>query len=82
MFSIWRARDSRFLYSTVLSKKVDDFLAGRAKGKNIIGTHSIEELVDSLARPRKVMLMIKAGSAVDEMIETLIPLTCTGRYNY
>src|SRR5665647_2604109 len=55
------------------TQKVDDFLSGRAKGKNIIGTHSIEELVGSLARPRKVMLMIKAGSAVDEMIETLIP---------
>ncbi len=53
--------------------KVVDFLADRAKGKKIIGTHSIEELVGSLARPRKVMLMIKAGSAVDEMIETLIP---------
>lgn len=54
-------------------QKVQDFLAGRAKGKRIVGTHSIEELVNSLATPRKVMLMIKAGSAVDEMIETLIP---------
>jgi len=54
-------------------KKVLDFLAGRAKGKKIVGTHSIEELVNSLATPRKIMLMIKAGSAVDEMIETLIP---------
>jgi 6-phosphogluconate dehydrogenase len=54
-------------------QKVDDFLSGRAKGKKIIGTHSIEELVGSLARPRKIMLMIKAGGAVDEMIETLIP---------
>lgn len=53
--------------------KVVDFLAGRAKGKKIVGTHSIEELVGSLSRPRKVMLMIKAGSAVDEMIEILIP---------
>lgn len=56
------------------TQKVDDFLATRAKGKNITGAHSIENLVDSLSRPRKVMLMIKAGSAVDEMIETLIPL--------
>jgi 6-phosphogluconate dehydrogenase len=40
------------------TRKVDDFLSGRAKGKNIIGTHSIEELVGSLKRPRKVMLMI------------------------
>lgn len=53
--------------------KVDNFLAGRAKGKNIIGTHSIEELISSLQKPRKVMLMIKAGNAVDEMIDTLIP---------
>ena len=55
------------------AQKVDNFLEGRARGKNIIGTHSIIELVESLAFPRKVMLMIKAGSAVDEMIETLIP---------
>ena len=55
------------------AQKVVDFLAGRAKSKKIIGAHSIEELVASLARPRKIMLMIKAGSAVDEMIETLIP---------
>ncbi len=55
------------------AEKVDAFLSGRGKGKNIRGTHSIEELVNSLEQPRKVMLMIKAGSAVDEMIETLIP---------
>jgi 6-phosphogluconate dehydrogenase len=55
------------------TQKVDNFLAGRAKGKNIIGTHSIEELISSLQRPRKVMMMIKAGDAVDEMIDTLIP---------
>jgi 6-phosphogluconate dehydrogenase len=54
-------------------QKVDDFLAGRAKGKKIIGAHSIEELVKSLKRPRKVMIMVKAGVAVDEMINTLIP---------
>jgi 6-phosphogluconate dehydrogenase len=54
-------------------QKVNDFLAGRAKGKNITGAQTIEELVRSLSRPRKIMLMIKAGSAIDEMIETLIP---------
>jgi 6-phosphogluconate dehydrogenase len=54
-------------------QKVDDFLAGRAKGKKITGAHSIEELVKSLERPRKIMLMIKAGSSVDDMINTLIP---------
>jgi len=55
------------------TQKVDDFLAGRAKGKNITGAHSIEELVKSLERPRKIMVMVKAGSAVDDMINTLIP---------
>jgi 6-phosphogluconate dehydrogenase len=59
-------------------KKVDDFISGRAKGKNIIGTHSLEELVVSLKSPRKVMLMIKAGNAVDEMINMLIPLLAPG----
>ena len=60
------------------TQKVDEFLAGRAKGKNIVGTHSIEELIGSLERPKKVMLMIKAGTAVDEMINTLIPLLAPG----
>ena len=59
-------------------QKVDDFLAGRAKGKKIIGTHSIKELVSTLARPRKVMIMVKAGKAVDEMIEILVPLLSPG----
>ncbi len=54
-------------------EKVDHFTAGRAKGKNIIGTHSIEELVASLKTPRKVMLMVKAGKPVDEFIELLVP---------
>ena len=54
-------------------QKVDDFLAGRAKGKNISGAHSVGELVASLKKPRKVMMMIKAGPAVDEMIETILP---------
>jgi 6-phosphogluconate dehydrogenase len=60
------------------SIKVDDFVGGRAKGKNIIGFHTIEEFVKSLASPRKVMMMIKAGSAVDDMIQTLIPLLAPG----
>ncbi|HUX96408.1 MAG TPA: decarboxylating NADP(+)-dependent phosphogluconate dehydrogenase [Bacteroidales bacterium] len=54
-------------------QKVDYFLAGRAKGRNITGTHSIEELISSLKSPRKIMIMVKAGKAVDDMIETLIP---------
>lgn len=55
------------------AQKTDEFLAGRAKGKKIIGTKTVKELVDSLEKPRKVMMMIKAGNAVDEMIETLLP---------
>lgn len=54
--------------------KVDNFVNGRAKGKNIIGCHSIQELVDNLERPRKVLLLVKAGQAVDDFIEKLIPV--------
>ncbi len=53
--------------------KVDAFLNGRARGKNIIGCHSIEELAANLKKPRKVMLMVKAGQAVDDFIEKLLP---------
>ena len=54
-------------------KKVDDFIGGRAKDKNIKGCHSIVELIGSLSRPRKIMLLVKAGKPVDEFIEHLIP---------
>ena len=54
-------------------EKVDNFVLGRAKGKKIIGTHSIAELVGSLKMPRKIMLMVKAGKPVDEFIEQIIP---------
>jgi 6-phosphogluconate dehydrogenase len=53
--------------------KVDAFIAGRGAGKNFIGAHSIEELVASLERPRKVMMLVKAGDAVDHFIEQVIP---------
>jgi len=53
--------------------KVDEFINGRGKGKNFIGAHSIEELCSSLKRPRKVMLLVKAGQAVDDFIEKLVP---------
>ena len=59
-------------YNRTVSK-VDRFVEGRAKGKNIIGVHSIEELSDALARPRKVMLMVKAGPPVDDFIDLLLP---------
>jgi 6-phosphogluconate dehydrogenase len=53
--------------------KVDKFVQGRGAGKNIIGTHSVEELVKNLKRPRKVMLMVKAGKPVDDFIDQVIP---------
>jgi 6-phosphogluconate dehydrogenase len=56
------------------TQKVTDFIEGRAKGKNIIGTYSLEELVSKLEKPRKVMLMVKAGQPVDSFIEKLVPL--------
>ncbi|MEA4979937.1 MAG: decarboxylating NADP(+)-dependent phosphogluconate dehydrogenase [Petrimonas sp.] len=55
-------------------EKVDHFVNGRGKGKNFIGTHSLEELVASLERPRKVMMLVKAGKPVDDFIGQLIPL--------
>ena len=54
-------------------KKVDKFINGRGKGKNLIGAHSIEEFIANLKSPRKVMLMVKAGKPVDDFIELLIP---------
>jgi len=57
---------------------VDEFLAGNAKGTEIVGTHSLEELVDALASPRRVMLLVKAGKPVDDFIEMLIPLLDQG----
>jgi 6-phosphogluconate dehydrogenase len=56
------------------TEKVDEFIAGRAKGKKFVGCHSVEELVKNLARPRKVMMMVKAGPAVDDLIDQLLPL--------
>ena len=56
------------------TSKVDAFLAGRAAGRTIVGARSPEELVSKLARPRRVMLMVQAGQAVDRVIEALAPL--------
>lgn len=54
-------------------EKVHSFVQGRGKGKPIIGTSTIAELTDALKKPRKVMLMVRAGQAVDQMIEDLLP---------
>ncbi len=58
--------------------KVEKFVEGRGKGKNIIGTYNVEEFVSSLKTPRKVMLMVKAGPVVDAFIEQVIPLLDKG----
>lgn len=55
------------------TEKVRHFVEGRAAGKNIIGCYSIEELVANLEKPRKVFMMVKAGTAVDNLIEQLLP---------
>jgi 6-phosphogluconate dehydrogenase len=53
--------------------KVDDFLANEAKGTQVVGAHSVEEFAGLLKRPRRVMLMVKAGASVDETIEHVLP---------
>ena len=53
--------------------KVDDFINDEAKGTKVVGTHSIPELVQALKKPRRVMLMVKAGDTVDEMIDQIVP---------
>ena len=59
-------------------EKVDKFVQGRGKDKNIFGARSLEEFVSSLKSPRKVFLMVKAGKAVDDFIEKLIPVLDPG----
>lgn len=55
------------------TSKVDDFIKGRGAGKKFIGCHSIEDLVKNLKRPRKIMLMVKAGDVVDHFIDQIVP---------
>ena len=59
-------------------EKVDKFMEGRGKGRNIYGAHTLEEFVGSLKAPRKVFLMVKAGAAVDAFIDKLIPVLDPG----
>ena len=59
-------------YNRTVSK-VDEFLAKEAKGTKVIGAHSIEEMCKNLKRPRRVMMLVKAGQAVDDFIEQVIP---------
>jgi 6-phosphogluconate dehydrogenase len=56
------------------TSKVDDFVGGRGVGKKLVGCHTVKDLVAALKRPRKVMIMVKAGPAVDAVIDELVPL--------
>ncbi len=60
------------------TSKVKNFVEGRGAGKNIIGTYSVEELVSALEKPRKIMVMVKAGAPVDMFIDSIIPLLDKG----
>ncbi|MEE2659198.1 MAG: decarboxylating NADP(+)-dependent phosphogluconate dehydrogenase [Candidatus Latescibacterota bacterium] len=65
------------VYNRTISK-VDAFLDGRAKGESIVGTRSLAELVAHLKSPRRIMIMVQAGPAVDKVIEELLPLLAKG----
>jgi 6-phosphogluconate dehydrogenase len=56
------------------TSRVDDLMKGRGQGKRFIGAHSLEEFVASLSRPRKIVMLVKAGNPVDELIDRLLPL--------
>ncbi|MBN1159596.1 MAG: decarboxylating NADP(+)-dependent phosphogluconate dehydrogenase [Bacteroidales bacterium] len=60
------------------AKKTEDFVNGRAKGKNILPAYSLEELVASTSRPHRIMIMVRAGRPVDEVIENLLPYMYKG----
>src|SRR5699024_9725052 len=53
--------------------RTEEFLAGEAKGKNVVGTTTIEEFINALEKPRKILLMVQAGFATDATIESLQP---------
>jgi 6-phosphogluconate dehydrogenase len=72
------SRGNRVAVYNRTTSKVDEFIEGRAKGKEFVGCHSLEDVVKNLKTPRKVMLMVKAGPAVDDLIDTLIPLMSKG----
>src|ERR1700676_3108127 len=60
------------------TSKVDHFIDNQAKGRQIVGTHSIEEMCNLLKAPRRIMMMIKAGKVVDETIEQIVPHLAKG----
>lgn len=60
------------------TEKVDRFLANEAKGTKVVGAHSLKEMVDKLKKPRRIILLVKAGPAVDDFIEQIYPLLDKG----
>ncbi|MEI8064377.1 MAG: decarboxylating NADP(+)-dependent phosphogluconate dehydrogenase [Verrucomicrobiota bacterium] len=60
------------------ASKVDEFMNGHAKGKKFVGAHTLPEFVGSLKLPRKIIMLVKAGKAVDELIDQLVPLLSPG----
>jgi 6-phosphogluconate dehydrogenase len=72
------SRGFRIAVNNRTVQKVDQLIAGRAAGKNFIGCQNLEELVQSVATPRKIMMLVKAGPAVDKLIDQLIPLMAPG----
>ena len=74
-------RESRGFRVAVFNRtttRVDEFIAGRAKGKRFIGAHDLKEFVAALQRPRKIVMLVKAGAAVDQLIDQLLPLLEAG----
>lgn len=63
------------------TSKVDEFINGRGKGKKFIGCHSIEELCKNLKKPRKVMIMVRAGDPVDQTIKQIVPFLVFNYYD-
>lgn len=60
------------------SARVDEFMAGRAQGKRFIGAHDLKEFIAALHRPRKIVMLVKAGAPVDQLIDQLLPLLAPG----
>ena len=74
----WRAVDGKLLLDPGKKAVYSSYTQGSAKGKSIVGAHSLEAFVESLQMPRKVMLMVKAGDVVDSFIDMLAPLLAPG----